>query len=331
MITKAHLAAALLLSASAGPARAAVLTTALTVEAAPTPMLAAPAFDAPSFAVPSLTLAAPLQAALAAAPNPSGFPLIERVVPALAEADVRNPDARRAFTPVLARLSAAGADTPAKIRAMPIEALHEAVLMANNDVTGRLRDLSRRVFDGSGGFSAVSQNLGELRDLKAYGSPYLHNSGYNAVMNMALEEGPKLVVKLRAARKNGDSRRLSGALGLTLDPKLDDAAKDRLEKALAEAPPYHSERLVLHRLRGERGGVILVDAPQDAVSRDQFRVLLGRPGRMVEAKILSYDTYAGGSRTFVVTEYGTLTVGDETGPRWNEESVVAAQPGRGSR
>lgn len=328
MITKAALAstaAALLMSAATGPARGAVVTASLTtVTSAPVPVI----LSAPSFAVPSFALAAPLQSTLAAAPNPAGFPLIESVVPALAEADVKKPDARRAFTPVLQRLSAAGVDTPAKIAATPVEALHLAVLQANNDVQDRLKELSRRIFDGSGGFSAVSQDLGELRDIKAHGSPYLNNSGYNAMMDMALEEGPKNVVKLRKARSDGGRRRLSGALGLSLDPNLDEAAKENLSASLARARPLHAERIVLLNLRGERGGMIRLDIPPDASSRDRIRMLVGRPGRMVEIPILSYDTYNGGSRTVVVTALGTLIVGDETGPRWNEESLVATKPGR---
>lgn len=316
-------AIALLIAALHGTARGAVVTASLAhVPGAPAPIILA----ASSFAVPSLALAAPLQTALMTAGTPrfSGLDASEPVQ-ALVAADLKKPDARRAFTPVLQRLAAGGADTPAKIAATAPDALHMAVLQANGDVQGRLRELSRRIFDGSGGFSAVSRDLGELRDIKAYGSPYLNNSGFNTVMAMALEEGPKNVIKLRHARKDGVRRRLSETLGLTLDPKLGEDAKEKIAASLAHARPLHAERIVLHNLRGERGGVIRLDMPPGAASKDQVRMLIGRPGRMVPVPILSYDTYNGGSRTVVVTEYGTLTVGDETGPRWNDESLVATK------
>lgn len=312
------LTAALLVSH--GTARGAVVTGPLArMTGAPAPVV----LSAPSFAVPSFALAAPLQSALIAAGTPriSGLDMSESLH-ALLAADVKKPDARRAFTPVLQRLAAGGADTAAKIRATAPDALHLAVLQANNDVQGRQRELGRRIFDGSGGFSAVSRDLGELRDIKAHGSPYLNNSGFNTVMDMALEEGPKNVVKLRLARKDGARRRLSETLGLTLDPKLGEDAKERISTSLKSARPLHAERIVLHNLRGERGGMIRIDLPPDAVSQDQVRMLIGRPGRMVAVPILSYDTYNGGSRTVVVTEYGTLTVGDEGGPRWIDESLV---------
>lgn len=313
--------AALLILALHGTARGAVVTASLArMAGAPAPVVLAP----PSFAVPSLALAAPLQTALlsAGAPRFSGLDASE-AVQALVAADLKKPDARRAFTPVLQRLAAGGADTPAKIAATAPEALHMAVLQANNDVQGRLRELGRRIFDGGGGFSAVSKDLGELRDIKAYGSPYLNNSGFNAAMDIALEEGPKNVVKLRRAGKDGVRRRLNETLGLTLDPKLGDEAKEKIAAALAHARPLHAERIVLHNLRGERGGMIRIDLPPGAASKDQARMLIGRPGRMVPVPILAYDTYNGGSRTVVVTEYGTLTVGDEAGPRWNDEALVA--------
>lgn len=315
----------ILLLASGQAAGAAVITTALAREAsAPAPTFAAPAVAPPSFTVPSLALAAPLRSALATSVSPVYYGEAAVVVPALAALDVRDPDARRAFTPVLDRLAAAGADTPAKIAATPAQELHLAVQQANADVQGRLRELGRRVFDGSGGFSAVSQDLGELRDLKAYGSPYLHNDGYNAALDLALETGPKNVVKLRASRKNGGTRRLSGALGLTVDPKLDAGTQEKIAAALDQASPLHAERRVLHRLRGPRGGTILVDMPYDAVAKDQIRMLIGRPGRMIEVPIRTYDTYGGGARTVIVTELGTLTIGEpgeEADGRWNDERL----------